>query len=133
ILRLDASFSTNPRTERVELAVRGAGLGADEAKRAIGWMRLVLEHPDWRVENLPRLRDVVDQAVSNFRNTMQGSEESWVNNPTTAYRMQSNPAYLAADSFLTRAHNALRLRWLLKEAPAADREALGQWFAKLAA
>jgi Zn-dependent M16 (insulinase) family peptidase len=133
ILRLDASFSTNPRTERVELAVRGAGLGADEAKRAIGWMTLVLQHPDWRVENLPRLRDVVDQAVSNFRNTMQGSEESWVNNPANAYRMQSNPAYLAADSFLTRAHNALRLRWLLKEAPAADRDALGQWFAKLAA
>ncbi|HYI09945.1 MAG TPA: hypothetical protein VEK57_12875 [Thermoanaerobaculia bacterium] len=131
ILRLDAGFSTNPRTERVELGVRGAGLGAGEAKRAITWMNLVLHHPDWRMENLPRLRDAVDQILSGYRNTMQGSEESWVNNPANAYRMQTNRTYLAADSFLTRAHNALRLRWLLKEAPAADRDALAAWFTRL--
>ena len=133
ILRLDATYSTNPRTERVELIVRGAGIGTTEAQRAIEWMTLVLNHPDFRVENLPRIRDVVDQAVSGWRNTMQGSEESWVNNPATAYRMQTNPAFLATDSFLTRAHNALRLRWQLKEVPAAERDALTAWFATLAA
>jgi len=133
ILRLDAAFSTNPRTGRVELTVRGAGLGAAEAKRAIEWMSLVLHHPDWRPENLPRIRDAVDQSLSGLRNTTQGSEESWVNNPATAYRMQSNPAYLATDSFATRMHNALRLRWMLKEAPAADRDALHKWFTDLSA
>ena len=133
ILRLDASFSTNPRTERVELVVRGAGLGTAEVNRAIDWMSLVLLHPDWRPENLPRIRDVVDQYLSGSRNTTQGSEESWVNNPATAYRLQSNPAFLAADSFLTRSHNALRLRWLLREAPAAERDALNAWFTRLAA
>ena len=133
ILNLNAYFSTNPRTDRVELVVRGSGLGATEAKRAIEWMSLVLHHPDWRPENLARIRDVVDQTVSGLRNTMQGSEESWVNNPANAYRMQTHPAFLAADSFLTRAHNALRLRWLLKEPPAAaDREALDRWFTQLA-
>jgi Zn-dependent M16 (insulinase) family peptidase len=132
VLRLDANFSTNPRTERVELVVRGAGLGATEARRAMEWMSLVLHHPDWRVENLPRLRDAVDQTLSGLRNTTQQSEENWVNNPADAYRMQSNPAYLAAASFLTRTHNALRLRWLLKEAPAADRKALDTWFTDLA-
>lgn len=133
ILRLESSFSTNPRTGRVDLVVRGAGLGTDEARRSIEWMRLVLLHPDWRVENLPRLRDVVDQTVSGFRNTMQGPEESWVNNPATAYRMQTNPELLAADSFLTRAHNALRLRWLLKDPPPlAERTELTGWFNKLA-
>ncbi|HVG23246.1 MAG TPA: hypothetical protein VND45_03750 [Thermoanaerobaculia bacterium] len=133
ILNLSANFSTNPRTDRVDLVVRGSGLGTTEAKRAIEWMSLVMHHPDWRVENLARIRDVVDQTLSNLRNSMQGSEESWVNNPATAYRMQTHPAYLAADSFLTRSHNALRLRWLLKDAPAgADREALHGWFATLA-
>ena len=133
ILGLTAYFSTNPRTERVDLVVRGSGLGAAEARRALAWMSLVLHHPDWRVENLPRIRDVVDQALSGLRNTMQGSEESWVNNPANAYRMQGHPAYLAADSFLTRSHNALRLRWLLKDAPAGDdREALDRWFTQLA-
>ncbi|HEV7237917.1 MAG TPA: hypothetical protein VGQ36_01655 [Thermoanaerobaculia bacterium] len=132
IFRLDANFSTNPRTGRVELVVRGAGLGATEAKRAIGWMSLVLHHPDWRPENLARIRDLVDQTLSGLRNTMQGSEESWVTNPANAYRLQGSPAYLAADSFLTRSHNALRLRWLLKEMPADDRGPLTQWFTLLA-
>jgi Zn-dependent M16 (insulinase) family peptidase len=133
ILNLNANFSTNPRTHRVELVVRGSGLGATEAKRAVDWISLVLHHPDWRVENLPRIRDVVDQSVSQLRNAMQGSEESWVNNPAIAYRVQTNPAYLAADSFLTRSHNALRLRWLLKDAPTgADAESLQKWFGSLA-
>lgn len=133
ILRLDANFSTNPRTNRVELSLRGAGIGASEAKRAIEWMTLVLHHPDWRVENLPRIRDVIDQSLSNLRNTMSGSEESWVNDPATAYRMQTSPAFLAAGSFLTRTHNALRLRWLLMDVPAdADRAAVDAWFANLA-
>jgi Zn-dependent M16 (insulinase) family peptidase len=132
ILRLDANFSTNPRTQRVELVLRGAGIGENETRNAIQWMSLVLHHPDWRPENLPRIRDVVDQTLSGLRNTMQGSEESWVQNPMNAYRMQTKPVFLAADSFLTRLHNALRLRWLLKDVPAAaDAQALQQWFAKL--
>ena len=133
ILRLDAYFSTNPRTGRIDLTIRGGGLGAAETKRALEWMSLVMHHPDWRPENLSRIRDVVDQSLSALRNTMQQPEEAWVNNPATAYRMQGSPAFLAADSALTRAHNALRLRWLLKEAPAADRETLSKWFTALAA
>ncbi len=127
ILSLDASFSTNPRTGRVELTVRGSGNDLAESKRAIHWMRLVLEHPDWRPENLPRIRDRVDQSLSNLRNTMQGSEESWVQNPAAAYRMQTSPLYLAADSFLTRLHNALRLKWMLHDGSAEDREAVARW------
>lgn len=132
ILNLNASFSTNPRTGRVELVVRGSGLGAAEAQRAIDWMTLVLQHPDWRPENLPRIRDVVDQTLGALRNTMQGSEESWVNNPAIAYRLQTNAAYLAADSFLTRAHNALRMRWLLREAAADDRDPIFRYLTSLA-
>jgi len=131
ILSLDAFFTTNQRTDRVELVVRGAGIGTDETRRAINWMTLILHWPDWRPENLPRIRDVVDQSLSNLRNTTQGSEESWVQIPAAAYRMQRNPAWLAADSFLTRAHNALRLRWLLKDAEPADRDALTAFFTEL--
>jgi Zn-dependent M16 (insulinase) family peptidase len=132
ILSLNASFSTSYRTGRTELMVRGAGNDPAEAQRAIGWMRLVLEHPDWRVENLPRIRDAVDQSLSSLRNTMQGSEESWVNNPPDAYRRQDRPLLLAATSFLTRTHNALRLRWMLKEAAPADREAISSYLTSLA-
>ncbi|HEX7421914.1 MAG TPA: hypothetical protein VF505_18660, partial [Thermoanaerobaculia bacterium] len=131
ILSLDSVFSTNARTERVELVVRGAGIGETEMRRAIDWMSLVLNHPDWRPENLPRIRDVVDQSLSTLRNTTSASEESWVNNPADAYRMQHNPTYLAAGSFFTRAHNALRLRWLLKDPAPGDADALTAFFNQL--
>ncbi len=132
ILALQSVFSTNARTGRVELVVRGSGIGEAEMNRAIEWMNLVLIHPDWRPENLSRIRDVVDQSLSSLRNTTSGSEESWVGNPATAYRMQFNAPFLAADSFLTREHNALRLRWLLKEPAPGDAAALVSFFNQLA-
>ncbi len=131
ILSLDANWSVNPRTNRVELALRGSGIGEKEVRRAIEWMSLALNHPDWRPENLPRIRDVVDQELARLRNAPLGSEESWVLNPSNAYRMQSSPLYLAADSIFTREHNALRLKWMLKDATPADKEALNAFLANL--
>jgi|GEM_PF-181324 Zn-dependent M16 (insulinase) family peptidase len=133
ILSLDAGFSSNMRTNRVELLVHGAGLGEAEAARAVDWMSLVLLHPDWRPENLPRIKDLVDQILTGLRNTMQGPQEYWVTDPSNAYRMQTNLAYLAAESALTAEHNALRLRWLLKEAPPQHAEALAAFLTRLAA
>ena len=115
ILRLDADFSTNATTDRYELVVRGAGNNTAEAQRALEWMNLVLWHPDWRPENLPRIRDLVDQLLAQLRNTTQMPEEHWVNDPALAYRRQDNPLLLATASFMTRTHNAHRLRWMLKD------------------
>ncbi|MGH9900265.1 MAG: hypothetical protein ACRD68_00320, partial [Pyrinomonadaceae bacterium] len=134
ILSLSASYSTNFRTSRAEMVVRGAGNDAAESQRAVEWMRLVLFHPNWRVENLPRIRDLVDQTLSGLRNTMQAPEEYWVNNPANAYRRQDNALLLATSSFLTQAHNVHRLRWLLKDAGTADnREAITSFLSKFAA
>lgn len=116
ILALGAYFSTNFTTERAELVVRGAGNDALESQKALEWMKLVLQSPDWRPENLARIRDVVDQSLSSLRNRMQGSEESWVNNPADAYWRQNNPLLLTTASFLTQTHNTHRLRWMLKDA-----------------
>jgi Zn-dependent M16 (insulinase) family peptidase len=133
ILSLNAYFSTNFATNRAELTVRGAGNDAQESQKAIEWMKLVLQSPDWRPENLARIRDVVDQTLSNLRNRMQGSEESWVNNPADAYWRQDNPLLLTTASFLTQTHNAHRLRWLLKDAGTAEtREAISAFLTKLA-
>jgi Zn-dependent M16 (insulinase) family peptidase len=115
ILSLDAGFSVNAATNRYELVVRGAGNNVTESKRAIEWMKLALFHPDWRLENLPRLRDLVDQALGSLRATTQRSEENWVNDPALAYRRQDNPLLLSTSSFMTRTHNLYRLRWMLKD------------------
>jgi Zn-dependent M16 (insulinase) family peptidase len=120
VLSLNAAFSVGIRSDRIELELRGSGNDLAESRRAIEWMRLALAHPDWRAENLPRIRDLVEQSVSRLRASMQGSEESWVMNPVLAYWKQTNPLYLTTTSFLTRAWNADRLRWMLKDAGAPE-------------
>ena len=132
ILSLNGYFSTNFRTGRAELVVRGAGNDAAESQRALEWMKLVLNSPDWRPENLARIRDVVDQILSGMRNRMQGSEEIWVNDPADAYWRQDNPLLLSISSFLTQAHNVHRLRWMLKDA-GADRDRIAAFLDSLAA
>jgi Zn-dependent M16 (insulinase) family peptidase len=120
ILDLSANFSTNLRSNRAELMVQASGNDLNESRRAMDWMRAVLAHPDWRPENLPRIRDLVEQSVSRLRATEQNSEEAWVMNPALAYWKQTNPLYLTTSSFLTRAWNADRLKWMLKDAGSAD-------------
>lgn len=133
ILSLNSYFSTNFRTGRAELVVRGAGNDAAESGRSLEWMKLVLTSPDWRAENLPRIRDVVDQLLSAMRNRTQGAEETWVNDPANAYQRQDSPLLLSTSSFLTQAHNVHRLRWLLKDAgDGAQREAISNFLNDLA-
>jgi Zn-dependent M16 (insulinase) family peptidase len=132
VLSLNSYFGTNFRTSRAELVVRGAGNDAAESRRALSWMKLVLTSPDWRPENLARIRDVVDQVLSGMHNRTQGSEESWVNDPANAYWRQDNPLLLSISSFMTQAHNVQRLRWLLKDA-GADRERIASFLDALAA
>jgi len=133
ILSLNAYFSTNFATGRAELVVRGAGNDAAEARRALEWMRLVLASPNWTPENLPRLRDLVDQSLGELRSRTQGPEETWVEDPANAYWRQEDPLLLATSSFLTRSHNVHRLRWLLKDpGEGAAREAASAFLLRLA-
>jgi hypothetical protein len=69
---------------------------------------------DLRAENLPRIRDAIDQELGQLRGTMSNSEEGWVQNPAYTYWRQNNPLLLSANSFLTRIHMLHRLRWLLR-------------------
>jgi Zn-dependent M16 (insulinase) family peptidase len=121
ITSLAADYSTNSKTGRVELTVRGAGNNAEESRRSIEWMQLALFHPDWRPENLPRIRDLVDQVLNGLRRTPQTAEENWVNPVPIAYWRQDNPLFLATTSFMTQTHNVYRLRWMLKDASAEQR------------
>lgn len=131
VLSLTAYYSANPHAGRTELMLRGAGNDAAEAERALAWMGAVLYAPDWRPENLPRIRDVVDQGLAGLRNTTARPEEAWVDDPANAYRYQAARLHLATASFQTRIHAAHRLRWLLREAPAAETAAVDAALAAL--
>jgi Zn-dependent M16 (insulinase) family peptidase len=114
ILELSVYFVDNAVTGRVELVAAGSGNGAGETKAALTWMRRVLFTPDWRVENLPRLRDLVDQNLTGLRQRMLGAEEGWVDDPRDAW-WQQDTIRLHTSSFLTRAHDLHRLRWMLSD------------------
>ncbi|MEW6413057.1 MAG: hypothetical protein AB1483_11410 [Candidatus Zixiibacteriota bacterium] len=116
ILSLDASFDVNYATERVELAVRASGSVLEESEKGLKWIETVLYNPDWRPENLPRIRDAIDIALTNARNGMKGWEEFWVQVPINTYWRQSNPLLLSSKSFLTKQHSLLKLKWMLREA-----------------
>ena len=113
ILELDVHYVSVPRSQRVELVVAGAGNDAAETRLALGWMARAMTAADWRPDNLPRLRDVVDQAVTALRETMEGEEEDWVRDPHDAWWQQASLLHLHTRSFLTRAHDLHRLRWQL--------------------
>jgi Zn-dependent M16 (insulinase) family peptidase len=114
ILELSVYYTDNPATGRIELVAAGAGNGAAETKQAITWLRRVLFAPDWRVDNLPRLRDLLDQSLTSLRQRMLGAEEGWVEDPRDAWWTQS-ALYAHTSSFLTRAHDLHRLRWMLSD------------------
>jgi Zn-dependent M16 (insulinase) family peptidase len=115
ILSLSFSYTSNARTGRVELVASGAGNDVGETRRAIGWLGRLATHPDWRAANLPRLRDVVDQALTAYRNVMLGPEEHWVEGPATIYWRQQWPLLAHTGSFLTQLHDLHRLRWQLAD------------------
>lgn len=116
ILDLSAWLDTTPRTGRVELAIEASGTSPDETALALGWLRDTLVGATWTDANLPRIRDVVDERVETLALTRTGSEESWVQGPPMAWRYQEDWLLLSADSFQTRAHDAHRVQWMLREA-----------------
>jgi len=135
ILSVYCSITTNAVNGRCELVMRGSGNDPEEVDRSIVWMERLLEHPDWRTQNLPRIRDVVDQALTSLRNSRQsGYEESWVHGVSGSYWRQNWPLYLNTRCFLTRTHSAQRLRWLLKgDAPSETVQAFVAYMGKLSA
>jgi len=115
IMELSSYYSSNYRTGRVELVIRGEGGDLEESKKSLEWMEAVLFHPNWSEQNLARLRDAIDLSLSDLRNTMRGPEEAWVDDPALAWWKQDNPLILATNCFLTQAQSFQRVRWLLKE------------------
>ncbi len=122
ILDLSMYFSTNYRTQRVEFVARASGSNLSETEAALGWLQTSLHHADLRSENLPRIRDAVDQALVWSRDRMRGSPESWVDEPALSYWRQNNPLLLSANCFLTQTHALHRLRWLLRD-PSSPQQA----------
>jgi len=112
---LNAYFESNMETGRIELVLIGSGGDPDEFLNAIDWMEASLHSPLLTEDNLLRMLDKIDQYLVRMRNTMKRGEESWVDGPPNAYRMQINPLFLTTDCFMTQTHQLQRLRWRLTD------------------
>lgn len=123
ILGVGASCTANPATGRIELVLTASGNTLDESKAALDWMRAMLFSPYWSIENLARIKDVVDQSINALRTTTQRSEETWVSGPAEAWTYQDDPLLLSVSSFHTRLYHLHRLRWMLLDAASDDDQA----------
>jgi len=133
VLSLNVGFDHGLETGRVELVVSGQGSDLEEFNRTLHWMETVLTSPYLDTANLPRILDILDHAIIGYRNRTMGSEEAWVSDPSNAYRFRKNPLFLSTNSFLTEAHHAWRVRWMLTDpGSGADREILASVFEALA-
>jgi Zn-dependent M16 (insulinase) family peptidase len=133
ILSLTSYYSTGLSNDRAELVVKASGNNEAEAITSVKWINDVLKYPYWKTENLPRIRDLVEQSLSDIRKKMQSPEEYWVWDPNTAYERQNKPLVLATSSFLTRSHNIFRLKWMLKDAGSkSDSTAISHFLSSLA-
>jgi len=132
ILGLSSGISSNIFKSRTEYLLKGQGNNPGETIRAVEWMKDVLTSPNLTMENLPRIRDLVEQNLAGARKMMKGAEENWVQNPNLAYRAQNNPVYLSAVSSLTKAHHLLRLKWMIIDVAAANKEEVVKHFKNIA-
>ncbi len=114
ILELSLAYLDNARSRRLELVIAGAGNGVAETEAAIGWMQRVLMSPDWRIDNVPRLRDLLGQEETDLRQRMLGYEEHWVEDPRDAWAHQ-NATMGHARSMLTELHDLHRMRWMFAD------------------
>jgi hypothetical protein len=120
VLRFNANYDYTAGTDRIELILSGAGSRTEELGNAIEWMDMALYSPYLSEDNLPRMTDLLDQSLISLRNTTKRSEEDWVGDPATAYRMQSNPLFLSTSSFMTRVHHLQRVRCFLADPGSPD-------------
>jgi predicted Zn-dependent peptidase len=135
VLAVDVHFDASFSKDRSELVLTASGNDVDETRRALGWAHDLLTSPDWRPENLARIRDVVTQKSTQLDDVMAGSEEGWAQRLADACRKQDRPALLYVQSFLTRAYDAHRLSWMLQResgAGGADASRVSRFLGTLA-
>jgi Zn-dependent M16 (insulinase) family peptidase len=133
VLALDVHWSVSFDKDRPEIVIVASGNDLEEAKRALGWARDVLATPDWRPENLARLRDVVKNKTTELDDIMTSSEEGWAQWLVAAYRKQDRPALTHAQAFLTRAYDVRRLSWMLARDSKEDATKAARFLSSLAA
>ena len=115
VLHLYSYYTHGYTSGRTELVLSGKAANLVELRNVIAWMDAGLYSPYLSIENISRIKDVIDQKIRAYRSRTKASEEYWVNEPAMAYRLQDNPLFLSTNCFLTELHHMLRLKFQMMD------------------
>lgn len=133
VLDLGARFDFGFERGRIEIVLFGDGGNLEELNNVLGWLDAALYSPYLSADNLPRMVDLIDQSLLEYRNRTKAPEERWVSIPANAYRFQKDPLFLSTNCFFTQVHHYQRLKWLLTDpGDATQRKGLAAFIDALA-
>lgn len=128
VLYADVSLTFSRQQRHVEVLARAAGLTAEESLGSVRWLEDRLTSPSLSAAELPRLRDAINKAHQSARKALEQRGEFWVDglaqdSVALAEALQrgceASQLQLVAGCSATRTHALLRLKWRLREPPAA--------------
>ena len=115
IYNLDAHLSVSPEGHRYQLRVTGSGADRKEFLQALSYIKRITHSNNLNIENISRIKDLVDQFIREEDAFTKHYEEDWVSDLAKAFRYQSDHLYLSTSAKPTRAHYWHRLKWMLSD------------------
>jgi Zn-dependent M16 (insulinase) family peptidase len=106
-----AGYEFDALARRGDLAFRVTGTNLEEFRRGLELLRKVLWSNYLDIANADRLRDIIDQRISNDDSFTKQGEEYWIPNPAYSFLHQDDSLFFALNSQFTWAHWDWRLKW----------------------
>lgn len=114
------TYDVEPVSHRAELRIQASTSTLAEFPRGLKLIQHMTTENSVDLDNLDRLRDVVEKRRGEDDAFDKGEDDYWFMNPSQAFRYQGDPLYLALASAFTRAHWDDRLKWLLHAQVSAE-------------
>jgi hypothetical protein len=109
---LGATFDRNTTSGRMELGWVAQATRPEEIERVVGWLESFLLRPRLEPATLPRMLDVVEQAIDGARGIYQ-AEGDWIEALGAGLRHQDQPVYAVMNHFAS-LYWLERMRWRLE-------------------
>lgn len=106
-------YEFDASSKRADITFRCSGTNEQEFRNGLQLLRRIMRSNYIDPGNLDRLRDIVDQNLSNDDSFTKQGEENWIPNPAFSLLHEDDPLFFALNSQFTWNHWHWRLKWLL--------------------
>jgi hypothetical protein len=104
-------------SDRYDLRLGAEATHIGEYEASLRLADRILRSSDFSVENLPRIREVMDQKILGAKGFLVHFPSSSLDMPNFDIRYQDRPMFLSLHSEFHRIHSYSRLRWRFRRAP----------------